>query len=454
MTEKTVYPLAKIDYFYEATQERFLAQVVRAFSGFQYVSYLKGVKTYNIVPCLPDQSDLLVATLIRGGPSEVKLPEVPVISVTHTGLEMRKDDLQCPTLVSTVQVSERKAVNGVYTAEEGRSYRVDRLMPRPFAMTFDVDVWTSNKKQKYQLMEQMLTIFMPDIQIQNSENALDWAAMTTLELVDFTYSSAAGPAGTDGNRVDYFTLKMRIPMWLSAPAIVSQRKRIEQININLFDGGAEDDLIQGTKLTEIFVTPGNHCIGVREDKIYLLSSNAGQHDANGEIFDWAPLVRLYGSLRPGVSTIRLSTTSNSEDTESDIVGTIDYDMSQYNRLIFTLDPTTLPADTLAPIQGVVNPRQHNPGNGLPNAQIGTRYLLQESITGPTIGWGTMSAQANDIVEFDGTNWTVAFRPVLRQDVNLNFVTNQQTGRQLRWGADGWEFTYDHAYRPGFWRLHV
>lgn len=442
------FTLNKLDYFCDHTIKRYLEQVIRAFSGWQYES-LPGV--LHTVPCVSASHDPLVATLISNA-SDVTANQVPVIAVTITGIEMRRDDVQCPTHVSTVQVVERKIANGVYTSEQGRAYMVERLMPRPYALTFDIDVWTSNEDQKLQLLEQMLTVIGVDFQIQNSENALDWGAMTSMSLEGIEYSSAAGPVGTSTDRIDYFTLKMRVPIWLSAPAKVTQRKRIEQIVTNIYQGTITDGgAIEGSEMAQIIVTPGNHAISVSNNLITLKNSKSGEFDENGDLPDWAELVKLYGTLRPGFTKIDLSTTKNIEAVSTDIIGTVAFDPNNINVLQFTPNPASLPENTLDPVSGVINPRKAFPGQGLPGAVIGQRYLLLSGITGPTIGWGTLSAEPNDIIQFDGSHWTVDYRPA---GGDADYITNSYTGRQLRWSRDGWVFTYDGLYRPGYWRLHI
>jgi hypothetical protein len=93
--------------------------------------------------------------------------------------------------------------------------------------------------------------------------------------------------------------------------------------------------------------------------------------------------------------------------------------------------------------------------GLPVAAAGTRYLLLDSIGSysnpvPAPAWGNLVADANDIVEFDGSFWSVAFES--QQGVNVQFVTNITTEIQYRWTGTKWVKSYEGVYPGGDWSL--
>jgi hypothetical protein len=48
-------------------------------------------------------------------------------------------------------------------------------------------------------------------------------------------------------------------------------------------------------------------------------------------------------------------------------------------LIYTIDPDTLPQNTLDPVDGVINPLVTGPNAGLPGPVNGRRYLIVENI---------------------------------------------------------------------------
>src|ERR1044072_7594532 len=122
-----------------------------------------------MVPCRMAATNRLVANLIKNS-SENTLNTVPLITVWQTALHGRHEDLQNPAFIDHLQAFERNISDGKYGTLKGNAYSVDRLMPLPFTMEIQVDVWTSTLDQKHQLAEQILVAMYPQFQIQNSDN--------------------------------------------------------------------------------------------------------------------------------------------------------------------------------------------------------------------------------------------------------------------------------------------
>ena len=101
------------EFFYDGQQERFLEQIVEAFSGFSYqTGMVNGQPPQTImVPCRMSLTNSNVAN-IRSNLTENALNEVPQITVTQTGLRGRLADLQNTAFTDTLQVFERSIVNG------------------------------------------------------------------------------------------------------------------------------------------------------------------------------------------------------------------------------------------------------------------------------------------------------------------------------------------------------
>jgi hypothetical protein len=130
-------------------------------------------------------------------------------------------------------------------------------------------------------------------------------------------------------------------------------------------------------------------------------------------------------------------------------------------LIFTPDVDTLPATTINPIINIIDPTEIYPGNGLPAAVAGQRYLLtsansagEEPAIPPGVStspWGaSIVAYPNDIIEFNGITWTVIFDS--RNSVGLNYVINNANSSQYTFDGVDWTYTYYGTYAPGYWRI--
>jgi hypothetical protein len=112
---------------------------------------------------------------------------------------------------------------------------------------------------------------------------------------------------------------------------------------------------------------------------------------------------------------------------------------------------------------VINPLSSGPGAGLIAPVAGQRYLLTQdtgSYTNPGLtnpdawegGAGQpLVASANDIVEYDGTRWTIAFDSASSPD-NMQYVTNITTELQYRWTGSAWVKSFQGIYPGGSWTL--
>jgi hypothetical protein len=110
---------------------------------------------------------------------------------------------------------------------------------------------------------------------------------------------------------------------------------------------------------------------------------------------------------------------------------------------------------------VVNPLTAAPGDGLPAAVTGQRYLLTESTgsaanvgTNPTAWSGSgaqpLIARSGDIVEYNGARWIIAFDS--QNDVGAQYVVNLTTGIQYYWDNVKWVKSIDGLYAGGAWNL--
>ena len=55
-------------------------------------------------------------------------------------------------------------------------------MPTPYTLSMKADIWTSNTDQKLQLLEQILVLFNPALEIQTTDNYIDWTSLSVVYL--------------------------------------------------------------------------------------------------------------------------------------------------------------------------------------------------------------------------------------------------------------------------------
>jgi len=448
--------IQSLDYFYDRQQVRFLEQVVRAFSGFQYMagSSNGNPPTLMTVPCRMAATNSMVANIIRNQ-SVNTLLTVPIITVWQTGVNFDQDRMQNRNHVDTMQVVERAIdpVTGQYTADRGQGYTVKRLMPIPFTMQIKVDLWTSNTDQKYQLEEQILTIMCPSFDIQNSQNALDWTALTTVYIKDISHSSRSIPVGSE-SEIDIMSLTLEIPIWLSPPATLTRQEIINKIIANITDTAPLLDVIidttyAGAMLSQRAVTPGMHFVKVNGNIITLLGEHGKTIDSNNMEYIWKDLIHQYGEIRPATSQLILKTSDNIEGPS--VFGTIQIDQNNPSQLLWQIDPSSLPSNTLDGVDAVIHPLNNYPvDGGLPEPIDGARYLILHDL-GPSVAWGQITARYGDIIMFRNGAWIVDFTAV---GSGQQYVLNKYTGKQLRWTGDDWVIALDGEYSPGYWSLNL
>lgn len=458
-------------FFYDEQIRRFLLQFARVFSNFQ-VEYGRDEEGRNHtlvrVPVRYGDSTRQVQTILQEN-SASGMPSTPLMTFYISALKYDRPRIQDPTFVSTIQVRQRTydSNTDTYDTTQGNAFTIDRLMPVPFELTMKLDIWTSNTNQKMQLLEQMLVLFNPSLELQSTDNYIDWTSLTVIELLDINWSSRNIPMGTE-NPIDICTLTFKLPMWISSPAKVKKLGVIERIVASIYDANgdasnaiSDNDLLLGTR--QVF-TPFNYQVLLIGNRLQVLAPAQVVDQPNASLTApdsppsnllWSAVAGMYGTLRPGISYIRLE-----QENGSDVVGTVAFDPTDDRFLLWTVDPDTVPSNTLAPITAVINPLMSGPGAGLPDAVAGQRYLFIEDTGswdhGSAAAWQGLAgeplvAQANDIVEYDGERWHVVF---LRDSSpnNTQYVTNLTSGLQYRWTGETWVKSYQGLYSGGTWSL--
>ena len=462
-------------FFYDAQIRRYLLQFTRIFSGFQieYGNENNGVNNAALlrVPVRYGDASRNAQTIIQEN-SASSLPSTPLMTFYISALEYDRPRIQEPYFVDKFSVRQRTYDSSTETYEttQGNAFTIERLMPVPYKLSINLDIWTSNTNQKLQLLEQLLTLFNPSLELQATDNYIDWTSLTVMYLDSVNWSSRSIPMGTD-NPIDIATIKFSTPIWLSSPAKVKKLGVVERVIASIYDaqGDATDaitnsDLLLGTRQ---MITPWNYKILVIDNQIQCLQPATVTPNGSAESLDptalvgdsvllWPSVINAYGVLRPGISQIRLD-----QPNGTTIVGTIVINPNDERLVIFTPDSDTTPQNTMAPIDAIINPLVAGPDSGLPAHAVGTRYLLTEAtgdwsnFANPEAWLGEngqpLIAAANDIIEYTSQNrWRVTF--VAAQETDIQYVSNITTGIQYEWTGAEWIKSYQGAYAGGTWSL--
>jgi len=507
-------------YFYSGEIRRFIAQFIRAMSGFtvNFGRDANGNVQFRTVPCTYGDPSRQAASIQRANSANTAIT-APQISCYVAGMKYARERVQEPNFVKKVNVIERKIdpITGLYTNLPGNKFTVERLMPVPYDLTMKADIWTTSTDQKLQLIEQMLILFNPSLEIQSTDNFLSWGSMSYIELTQTNWTSRQIPVGAE-EPIDIFTLTFQMPIWISAPAKVKKLGVITNIIVDLFDanGGLREDLASlgftaddflmdanlrdsGTSMTA-FATPVSNSgdwtrqkpertsptttevvqtlverpMGVRVSFPYdvivlngvasLVQQRQGTiaDDPNGPVMPahnlympWDAVLAQIDGFQDGVARLYLRQTD-----EVEVVGVVSTNPTDPTKLLFAVDLDTIPSNTLAAVDRIIDPLLQGPGHGLPAAHIGQRYLLLND-TGNIVNapgaaaWTTngedyLVALKYDIVQYNGTKWVVSFRAA--GTTANNYVTNLANGQQFKWNGIEWLRSWEGLYREGEWRL--
>ena len=441
-----------LDYWYDEQIKRYLIQLVRVFSNFQVKEIVDGKPSYNRVPARYGDISRQVASILRNN-SENAINNAPQITVSIQSIQPARDRIQEPFFVDTNQVAEREwdKVNNQYTSEQGNLYTTQRYMPVPYNMNIQVDIWTTNTDTKLQILEQLFVIFNPSIQLQSNDNPLDWTSIFEVELSDISWSSRTLPAGVDES-LDIATLTFLVPIWISPPAKVKRQTIIQRIvnDIHKVDNIADlgfnsayyDFFGSIQEDAQVIVAPKDLLLEVTKGGATLIN-RASQPQ------QWQDIIEMLGELR-SVSKLELNISSDYENRDELVIGSVVANPIDPNNLVFNVDRDTLPSNTLDNVDKIIDPRSSRPGAGLPPQTLGQRYLITEDILPTFTEWGGISAQSEDIVQFNGSAWTVVFDS--SSHTNQEFVTNSFSNDQYRWTGTQWISSWQGTYNPGFWRL--
>jgi len=471
-----------MDFFYDGQVRRYVTQFMRMFIGFKYKD---GDGDEKKIPVSYGDLTKQVAQIIKEN-SENKLPSVPKIACYITGLELDRARTADPTFVSKLSVRERDYDdfdtdgNPIYKNNQGPGYTVERLMPTPFRLTMRADLWTSNTDQKLQILEQILVLFNPSLEVQTTDNYIDWTSLSVVELNGLTFSSRSIPQGTEVD-IDIASMDFEMPIYISPPVKVKKLGVVQNIVMNMFnEDGAMKSVEElafntsGITARSEFATPGEFGVLLLSSKtvtqadtgdyyVSVLDSSEAIQELNlqtpvkqGERIDWNEVLPIYGGYKDGISQIRFTKPNGSE-----IVGTFTVNPLDSTYLVVTFDQDTLPANStdIPLVTGIIDPTTFNPVDHFNGAiPTDTTYLILEDIgnsyntDGPDAWKSTTNtdfiASANDIIKWDGTKWNVIFDASSSSDVR--YLQNQNTMIQYKWDGEQWLKSFEGEYTAGYW----
>jgi hypothetical protein len=388
-------------------------------------------------------------------------------------------------------------------------------MPTPYKLTLTVDIWSTNTNQKLQLLEQILMLFNPSLEIQTTDNYLDWTSLSVVNLDNVNFSNRTIPTGTE-SEIDVAQLTFSTPIYISPPAKVKRLGVITKIITSVFDGNGYVDFEQQLQGTNLFSIGGSTPPFIEEtnpgsDKV--VDRGAFPNEGSGEISIssqvtrvrtpvvknpiqyrilimngkakilenglvsgrlWTSYIKeLPGEYQSGLSLIYL----RKPDIDGFVGGRITVNPLDESELIINFDRDTLPSNDVVPgperdinqyssIDYIIDPLRFDPNQ---NKTPGVRMLLLGTIGGNNTdgadAWKNTNgtdfvAGENDIVEWDGNAWHIVFdasQNLITQTqeiVDALYTTNLTTGIQYYWNGEQWLLSVEGEYAKGDWSIEL
>jgi hypothetical protein len=226
-------------YYYDEQIRDYILQFMAVFAGIRVRVGKLDDREPSLIPVhlTYGAKDRVVASIL-GDNTQNKPIRLPAMSAYMNGIELAPD--------------KRKGVGArrreVYMPTGGQFptdiRTIEQLMPVPYNTSFELSIYTSNRDEHFQILEQIMMFFDPILQVQKNDDTFDWTKITTVELLGINFEENY-PAGTD-RRIIQTTCQFVVPVYIGVPAkikndwIADIYMRLGVASNSSFSGGSYD----------------------------------------------------------------------------------------------------------------------------------------------------------------------------------------------------------------------
>jgi len=243
------------DYYYDEQFRSYIVQFAAVFAG---IKVMIGKNEDNepkliTVPIKNASMDRVVGW-VKGEQTQNKPIRLPIMSFQFSGIDQAPDRRKA---IGMIKRSSYMPSGHVFPDD---IKVIEQRQPVPYKAQFELAIWASNQDQHYQMVEQILTLFDPTLQLQNSDELFDTTRMTNMELVDIRFDETV-PSGSD-RRVIQTRMGFIVDLYLST-AVNVHSNFIKDIYVRIGAIGASStnsyDIIsdldtQGAEYDKVFTT--------------------------------------------------------------------------------------------------------------------------------------------------------------------------------------------------------
>lgn len=202
----------ELEYYYDEQIRNLLVQFLAVFSCIKVRSgQTNEIEERLINVTVKSASSDRVVAAIKAHNTQNAPIRLPIIAGSLINLTL-DNGLRKGTRTERTQT--KMPTGGVFPAD---IKTVTQSMPVPYMGNFEAVIVASSQEQHYEILEQVLMLFDPTLEIQTSDDVMDWGRLHKLELTGINFEEQ--PPGTD-RRLIQTTLTFDVPLYLSAPASV------------------------------------------------------------------------------------------------------------------------------------------------------------------------------------------------------------------------------------------
>lgn len=259
--KQTDYSKSLDNYFYSGQIRKLQIQFSAIFSELQVSVGKNDYEQQTLLMTVPvkiGSTDRVVASIMASNTQNKPL-RAPIIATQMIGMEPAFDFVKG----NNQQARHTTFPVGGTLPDDGKV--VYKYMPFPYFLTMEAAILATNEYQHQQMLEQILLLFNPDLQIQISDGYNDWTKITHVELTAVGLETPY-PSEAD-RRLITTTLSFKVLCYLSPPVNVRDNyiKKIK-LRISELSRNASFDLF---KLEDIPGTQEEYETIVDVDKLEI-----------------------------------------------------------------------------------------------------------------------------------------------------------------------------------------
>lgn len=217
--------IKKDGYYYNHQLTTFVRQFMAIFTGLQVQVGKSSDRDDRLisVPIAYGARDRVVASILAENTQNKPL-RLPTMSAYVRNL--RKD----PSRMAGTGMERRNVYTPVGGLVGEDTQVIHQRRAIPYILDMDLSIYVSNTDQHFQILEQILPIFDPQLTIQTSDAIFDMTRLASVKMTNINFEMPY-PSGPN-SRIIQSTLQFELPIWLDTPADV-RKDFIEKIFVRI-----------------------------------------------------------------------------------------------------------------------------------------------------------------------------------------------------------------------------